>query len=107
MVYRTVLLRTVLLVVTVAFFFVAGQGSAQTYVRGYYRSNGTYVAPHYRSNPDGNFYNNWSTFGNINPYTGSMGTRLTPTYSPSYFPRTTIPSYTPSYYPQSNYGWYW
>lgn len=32
-------------------------------VRGYYRSNGTYVAPHIRSNPDGNPYNNlgsWS-----------------------------------------------
>jgi hypothetical protein len=38
-------------------------------VRGYYRSNGTYVSPHMRSNPDGNFYNNWSTVGNINPYT--------------------------------------
>ena len=25
---------------------------ADTYVNGYYRSNGTYVAPHYRSSPN-------------------------------------------------------
>src|SRR5437870_5735997 len=34
--------------------------SADVYVHGYTRSAGTYVAPHYRSDPDGNFYNNWS-----------------------------------------------
>jgi hypothetical protein len=28
-------------------------------VDGYYRKNGTYVAPHQRSNPDGNPYNNY------------------------------------------------
>ncbi|WP_288402344.1 hypothetical protein [uncultured Acinetobacter sp.] len=50
-------------------------------VRGYYRSNGTYVSPHMRSNPDGNFYNNWSTIGNINPYTGKEGTKTTETTS--------------------------
>lgn len=50
-------------------------------VRGYYRSNGTYVSPHMRSSPDGNFYNNWSTVGNINPYTGKEGTKTTVTTS--------------------------
>ncbi|MCX5831345.1 MAG: hypothetical protein NT140_05590 [Deltaproteobacteria bacterium] len=47
-------------------------------VRGHTRKDGTYVAPHMRSAPDGNFYNNWSTKGNINPYTGAEGTRVTP-----------------------------
>lgn len=51
---------------------------AQVHVRGYVRRDGTYVQPHYRSNPDGNFNNNWSTKGNINPYTGEPGTRVTP-----------------------------
>ncbi|MBL7186835.1 MAG: hypothetical protein ISS70_10970 [Phycisphaerae bacterium] len=50
-------------------------------VRGYFRRNGTYVRPHYRSNPDGNFWNNWSTIGNVNPYTGKVGTKRTPGYS--------------------------
>jgi|SRR5438552_3457589 hypothetical protein len=48
---------------------------ADTYVRGYTRSNGTYVQPHYRSDADSNPYNNWSTRGNVNPYTGQPGTR--------------------------------
>ena len=47
---------------------------AAVHVRGYVRHDGTYVQPHYRSNPDGNVYNNWSTYPNVNPYTGTMGT---------------------------------
>ena len=45
-----------------------------TYVRGHTRKDGTYVQPHFRSAPDGNL-NNWSTQGNVNPYTGKEGTR--------------------------------
>jgi hypothetical protein len=41
-------------------------------VRGYYRRDGTYVAPHYRSNPDGNPDNNYTYPGNVNPYTGRI-----------------------------------
>lgn len=43
------------------------------YVNGYRRSNGTYVAPHYRSSADSSRYNNYSTRGNYNPYTGAKG----------------------------------
>jgi len=50
-------------------------GLAQVHVRGYFRKDGTYVAPHYRSSPDGIFSNNWSTYGNVNPYTGAHGTK--------------------------------
>jgi hypothetical protein len=64
---------------------------ADVYVRGYFRANGSYVQPHYRSNPDGNFYNNWSTYPNVNPYTGQMGTRMSP---PTYTPRMIYPSAT-------------
>lgn len=45
-----------------------------TSVNGYYRKNGTYVQPHQRSNADGNPWNNYSTRGNTNPYTGKRGT---------------------------------
>lgn len=44
---------------------------ADQYVNGYTRSNGTYVQPHYRSDPDGTTLNNYSAPGNINPYSGS------------------------------------
>jgi hypothetical protein len=45
------------------------------YVQGYERSNGTYVAPHYQTNPNETRNDNYSTRGNVNPYTGQEGTR--------------------------------
>lgn len=59
-------------------------------VSGYTRSDGTYVAPHYRSDPDGSFDNNWSTLGNINPHTGSLGTLTSP--DDSYRGNATLPA---------------
>ncbi len=60
-----------------AFGFTASS-FADVSVRGYYRSNGTYVQPHYRSSPDSSIYNNWSYKGNVNPYTGKRGYRTSP-----------------------------
>src|SRR5438552_2648263 len=50
-------------------------GGGSVSVRGYTTKSGTYVAPHMRSAPDGNVWNNWSTKGNVNPYTGKEGTK--------------------------------
>ncbi len=50
------------------------------YVRGYYRRDGTYVQGHRRTNRDDSFWNNYSSLGNVNPYTGRVGT-ATPSYS--------------------------
>lgn len=47
---------------------------ADVKVNGYYRKDGTYVHPHYRSDSDGIKNNNWTTEGNVNPYTGKEGT---------------------------------
>ena len=47
---------------------------ADEFVNGYVRRDGTYVQPHMRSSPDGNPFNNYSTRGNVNPYTGVPGT---------------------------------
>jgi len=55
-----------------------GRGGGPVHVEGYTRKDGTYVAPHYRSAPDGSFENNWSTKGNTNPYTGEAGTKVSP-----------------------------
>jgi hypothetical protein len=49
-------------------------------VRGYFRSNGTYVMPSYRSNPDRSRLNNWGAKGNYNPYTGKAGYRSYSSY---------------------------
>lgn len=58
-------------------------------VNGYTRSNGTYVAPHYRSNSDSYKFNNYSAKGNVNPYTGKRGYT-----TPSYRIRTNSGSYS-------------
>lgn len=47
---------------------------ADEFVQGYYRKNGTYVQPHYKSESDSTNWNNYSTKGNTNPYTGKSGT---------------------------------
>jgi hypothetical protein len=73
------------------FSLFASQVSASTYTSGYYRRSGTYVQPYYRSNSNNTRFDNYSTRGNYNPYTGSKGytsTYTVPTYksysSPSY-----------------------
>jgi hypothetical protein len=45
------------------------------YVRGYTTKNGTYVMPHRQTDPNWTKFDYWSTKGNINPYTGKVGTR--------------------------------
>lgn len=44
-------------------------------VRSTITKSGTYVAPHRQTNPDSTKLNNWSTKGNVNPYTGKPGTK--------------------------------
>jgi hypothetical protein len=64
------------LILILTMMLIAVSAFADVYVQGYTRKDGTYVQPHYRSNPDGNPYNNYSSKGNYNPYTGEAGTVL-------------------------------
>jgi hypothetical protein len=66
----THLLSGVALLISLAVPALAGD----VYVQGYTRSDGTYVAPYHRTSPDSSLFNNYSTQGNVNPYTGQMGT---------------------------------
>jgi len=69
-------MKKILLVIAVMILICVVVGIAlarDVYVRGYYRSDGTYVKPHYRTAPDNNPWNNYSTWGNVNPYTGERG----------------------------------
>lgn len=43
-------------------------------VKGYIKKNGTYVAPHFKTSPNKSKFDNFSTKGNINPFTGKKGT---------------------------------
>ncbi|MGC1181389.1 hypothetical protein [Legionella sp.] len=48
---------------------------ADVHVNGYQKNNGTYVQPSMRSSPNNTKQDNWSTQGNVNPYTGKEGTK--------------------------------
>ena len=62
-----------LLVISILIVFAGSAFARDNRVKGYYRSNGTYVPPHYRTSPDRNIWNNYSTWGNVNPYTDNKG----------------------------------
>jgi hypothetical protein len=75
---------TLIFAVTVAWFLPATSadarslrmsGSGYHYVRRYTTNRGTYVVPHYQPNPNGTKLDNWSTKGNVNPFTGQPGTK--------------------------------
>lgn len=74
---------------------------AQVYVSPYVTSYGIYVPGHFHTAPDLSVWNNWSTYGNVNPYTGACGT--SPPYSNPYTYRTYRPysyrSYGIGFYP--------
>jgi hypothetical protein len=44
-------------------------------VQGHTTSTGTYVQPHQQTNPNNTQRDNYSATGNVNPYTGAVGTR--------------------------------
>jgi hypothetical protein len=70
----TLALNKAILALVLLASLITADAQGYHYTRGYYRSNGTYVQPHYQTNPDRNIYNNWSTYPNINPFTGRQGT---------------------------------
>ena len=59
--------------------FGTGANSRSHGVQGYTTNSGTYVAPHAATNPNSTQRDNYSATGNVNPYTGAVGTR-TPRY---------------------------
>lgn len=71
-------MRTLICTLAVLTAFTIPVKAQDTYVEGYYRQDGTYVQPHYRSAPNSNPYDNYSAQGNINPYTGSIGDNSSP-----------------------------
>lgn len=72
---KLVLTFVALVAITVSSFaqqWVIFQPSS-SYVSGYTRGDGTYVSGYYRSTANSTNWDNFSTVGNYNPYTGSVG----------------------------------
>jgi hypothetical protein len=55
--------------------FKSNGSSKSNNVRGYTKKDGTYVAPHNRTNPNNTQRDNWTSKPNQNPYTGKDGTK--------------------------------
>ena len=73
----------------VAALFVSNTALADKNVSGYTRSDGTYVQPYTRSDSNQYKYDNYSSKGNSNPYTGQQGSQRNeystpPSYNKSY-----------------------
>lgn len=83
------------LLLIIGFSNIVSDADAAVRVRGYYRKDGTYVQPHYRSAPDSSPYNNWSYPGNVNPYTGKIAGGNPDTYLKNYdIPSVSVPTYS-------------
>ena len=68
------LLLVLVLLVSVLSFSVSVEART-TRVKGYYKpSTSRYVAPHYKTTPNRTKFDNFSTKGNYNPYSGKRGT---------------------------------
>ncbi len=50
-----------------------GSNPDDHYVRGYTNNRGTYVAPHYQTNPNSDRHDNYGAQGNYNYHNGQIG----------------------------------
>lgn len=67
-------IKTILIITSIlSSLFFSKLSYSDTYVNGYYKKNGSYVNGHYRSSKNNSVYDNYSTKGNINPYTRKRG----------------------------------
>jgi len=48
-------------------------GKNATYVKPYYKKDGTYIQGYCRTKPNNTIWDNFSTVGNTNPHTGKEG----------------------------------
>ena len=51
------------------------KSASDVHVHGYTKKNGTVVEPYHRSHENTTQRDNFSTKGNVNPYTGKIGTK--------------------------------
>lgn len=58
---------------TLVFLLLSPSAFAYVKVRGFYRSSGKYVQTYYRTNKNAFKFDNWSSKGNTNPFTGKKG----------------------------------
>jgi hypothetical protein len=73
---RLILATAVVLIASGAYARGGGGHGGSHFTSGYVRSNGTYVHPSGATNPNRTQFDNYSTKGNVNPYSGVVGTKI-------------------------------
>ena len=86
------------LVIALFLIGLSSAAHASEWVNGYLKRDGNYVQGYYRSKADGYQFNNYSAYGNVNPYTGKVGTRRSDSWGSSY---GSYKSYNRAYSPRS------
>lgn len=102
-------MKKFLSIFTILFSFVTSAQQEDVHVRSYIRNDGTYIPNHYRTQKNETINDNYTTQGNVNPYTGKAGTIPRESTYNTYKPATTKPvkthrSTTPSSTPSYNYS---
>lgn len=71
---KVLLFSIVLSIILTAFALLNVQSAEAARVRGYFKpSTGSYVQPYNRTSPNSLKFDNYSSQGNYNPYTGKKG----------------------------------
>jgi hypothetical protein len=69
--------KSVLVALVAGVAFVGAASAADDHlVNGYIKKDGVHVAPFMQTNPNATKLDNFSTRGNVNPYTGKAGTAI-------------------------------
>lgn len=88
-------------------YLVSSAAIADTYVQGYTRKDGTYVAPHHRSESNTIRSDNYGSQGNSNPYTGQRGSQRNEYSDPPAYNQSNpayVPQQPPNPYQQQRRG---
>ncbi|MCW2412957.1 hypothetical protein M2345_002716 [Sphingobium sp. B8D3D] len=86
-----------LVFLAVVMSMACGADARSVRVKPYFKKDGTFVQGHMRTSPNRTQYDNWSTRGNFNPYTGQEGRKdpyPLPVFTPAPVYRQSAPNYT-------------
>ena len=74
--FKIIIMKNLIFTIVLAFIAKFSFGQSHVHVRRYVTKNGTYVQPHHRTSPNNTVFDNWSTYPNVNPYTGNVGSKV-------------------------------
>lgn len=68
-------MKTNILILAIVLIATVARSQNVKYVKGHYKSNGTYTQGYYRTGANHTVNDNFSTSPNVNPYNGKTGTK--------------------------------